>query len=317
MAGITDSPARRLARSFGADIVISELIASEGLVRNCRHTLAIASFKPEEHPIGIQIFGSDPEKMARAARIVAEIHPDFIDINFGCPARKVVDRNGGSSVLKDLILLGAIVSAVVKAVDIPVTVKIRAGWDANSLVYLEAGRIIEDCGAAAVTLHARTKAQAFAGNADWEMIARLKDSLGIAVIGNGDIFAPEDAARMFERTGCDAIMIGRGSMGNPWIFRRTKHYLETGDLPPEPTWRQRMETALEHLDAMIAHYGFPRGVFRMRAQFCHYLKGIPGSAPIKSAVNRLLAVEEIRALLRDYVLRLEDEYYGDAIRLSA
>jgi tRNA-dihydrouridine synthase B len=298
-------------------MTVSELVASEGLVRNCRHTRELVKFDKSERPIGIQIFGSVPVRMAGAAAIAASANPDFIDINFGCPARKVVDRNGGSSVLKDLKLLEAIVSAVVGAVEVPVTVKIRAGWNSDSLVYLQAGKIIEDCGAVAVTLHARTREQGFSGDADWDMIARLKDHVGIAVIGNGDIFSPEDVIRMFEQTGCDAVMIGRGSMGNPWIFHRTKHYLATGEILPEPTSRQKIEMALRHLDMMIAHYGMPRGVFKMRAHFCHYLKGFPESAAIRAAVNRLLSVDEIRALLKDYASRLEDQLQGADVRLSA
>jgi nifR3 family TIM-barrel protein len=313
MAGISDSPARRLARRFGADATVSELVASEGIVRRCRHTNELYRFHDSERPIGIQLFGANPERVAAAAAIIVGQKPDFIDLNFGCPARKVVERNGGSAVLKDLPTLGHIISAVVQAVTVPVTVKIRSGWDIDSLVYLEAGRIIEDSGAAAVTLHARTRMQGFSGEADWDMIAQLKHHLKIPVIGNGDIFAPEDAARMFELTGCDAVMLGRGAMGNPWLFSRIQHHLATGEVPPEPSWGERIELALEHLDMAIAHYGFPRGVFKMRSQFCHYLRGMPGSAGIRSTINRLLAIEEIRATLRGYVVEISNRNSGVAL----
>jgi nifR3 family TIM-barrel protein len=317
MAGISDSPARRLARQFGADGTVTELIATEGLIRKCQRTLQLTHFDDCERPLGIQIFGANPDHMMEAAKIVEAMNPDFIDINFGCPARKIVERNGGSSILRDLHLLEKIVSGVVNAVRLPVTVKTRSGWDSTSLVYLKAGKIAEDCGASAIAFHPRTKEQYFGGAADWSQIARLKENLRIPVIGNGDVYSPEDAKRMFDETGCDAVMIGRGAMGNPWIFSRTKHYLDTGELLPEPPWRQRIEMALEHLDMMIAYYGMPRGVFRMRSQFCHYLRGFPGSAPIREAVNRLLSVDEIRALLRGYVDRLESRQFEPDIRMSA
>jgi tRNA-dihydrouridine synthase B len=305
LAGISDSPARRLARKFGADATVTELIAIEGIIRKCQRTMELTRFDDSERPLGIQLFGADPDHIIEAAKIVETLNPDFIDINFGCPARKIVERNGGSSILRDLQLLEKIVSGVVKAVRLPVTVKTRSGWDATSLVYLKAGKIAEDCGAAAIAFHPRTKEQYFSGASDWSQIARLKETLSIPVIGNGDVCSPEDAKRMFDETGCDAVMIGRGSIGNPWIFNRTKHYLTTGELLPEPSWRQKIETALEHLDAMIAYYGNPRGIFKMRSHFCHYLKGMPGSAGIRVEIIRLTLVEEIQTLLLEYVAMLE------------
>jgi len=317
MAGISDSPARRIARRFGAAATVSELVAAEGVARNSRRTWELVRFSDSERPIGIQIFGTDPENMARAACKISTLEPDFIDINFGCPARKVVERNGGSSILRDLKLLEKIVSGVVNAVKIPVTVKTRSGWDSTSLVYVQAGKIVEDCGAAAIAFHPRTKEQYFGGAADWTQIARLKENLRIPVIGNGDINSPIDAKRMLDETGCDAVMIGRGSMGNPWIFQRARHYIATAELLPEPTWRQKIEMALEHLDMMIAYYGMPGGVFRMRSQFCHYLKRIPGGAPIRESINRLLAVDDIQALLRQYILDLESRQVDADIRIPA
>jgi nifR3 family TIM-barrel protein len=239
--------------------------------------------------------------MATAASELAQLNPDFIDINFGCPARKIVGKNGGSSILRDLDLLRDIVSAVVKAVSLPVTAKIRSGWDSNELNYLEAGKIIEQAGAVALTIHPRTKAQAFSGEADWDVIRELKESLHIKVIGNGDITTPEDAKRMFDTTGCDAIMIGRSAIGNPWIFNRIKHYLSTGENLPEPTAREKIELSLEHLDLSILQYGLPHAVFRMRSQFCYYLRGLCGSSDIRASINHLTSPDEIKELLLHYV----------------
>jgi nifR3 family TIM-barrel protein len=308
LAGFSDSPARQIARRFGADATVSELIAAEGLIRNCQRTRALARFEESERPFGIQLFGANAEHMVDAAKIAESFNPDFIDINFGCPARKVVERNGGSSVLRDLQLLEKIVAGVVNAVKLPVTVKTRSGWNSTSLVFLDAGKIVEDCGAAAIAFHPRTKDQYFGGAADWRQIKRLKENLHIPVVGNGDITSPQDARRMIDETGCDAVMIGRGSIGNPWIFRRTRHYLETGELLPNPSFRDKIELSLEHFDLMIKHYGFPNGMYKMRSHFCWYLKGMPGGAEIRAALNRLTAVDEIRGLLMNFLGNLKTQY---------
>ncbi len=307
MAGVSDSVARQLARRFGADVTVSELISSEGMRRECHRTRDLARFDNSERPIGLQLFGAKPDSMAEAARHLAELGPDFIDINFGCPARKIVGKNGGSSILRDLELLRNITSAVVKAVDIPVTVKMRSGWDNDQLTYLEAGKIIEDAGAAAVTIHPRTKAQGFSGQADWSVIKNLKESVRIPVIGNGDIFSPVDAAKMLDETGCDAVMIGRGAICNPWIFNRIKHYLATGQILPEPTAHEKIDLALEHLDMAIKYYGQPHAIFRMRSQFCWYLRGLHRSAEIRAMINRILSPDEIKSLLKNYADSLDRE----------
>jgi tRNA-dihydrouridine synthase B len=213
----------------------------------------------------------------------------------------VIGKNGGSAVLKDLKLLEKIVKKVVEASDIPVTVKMRSGWDAKSLVYLQSGKISQDCGAAAVTLHPRTRTQGFSGEADWTQIAELKNELDIPVIGNGDIRNVTDARRMFDQTGCDGIMLGRASMGNPWIFNRIKEYLKTGEIPPEPSIRERVELALEHFEMTLAHYGTPRGIYKMRSRFIWYLKGFPGASAVRANINRLEDVNEIKELLLNYV----------------
>lgn len=317
MAGFSDSPTRRIAKSYGADLVISGLISAEAVIRESRRSRDLARFDNSERPIGIQIFGANPESMARAARELADLAPDFIDINFGCPVRKVVEKNGGSSVLKDLPLLEQIARAVIAAVDIPVTVKIRAGWDLNSLVFLEAGRIIEDTGAVAITLHPRTKVQGFSGHADWNLIAQLKETVTIPVIGNGDIFSPQDARSMLDETGCDAVMIGRAALGYPWIFEQIRRYLDHGELIPSPTPVERIDQALEHFQTMIDFYGLPHAVYRMRAHFCYYLKGIPGAAPVKAEINRQLLPSRITELLQEFRDSLAGNPSRDSMDLAS
>jgi nifR3 family TIM-barrel protein len=301
LAGISDSPSRKIATRFGADMTVSELISSEGIIRSGKRTLELAKFDDSERPIGLQLFGANPRSMAESAKILSSYNPDFIDLNFGCPARKVVGKNGGSAILKDLKLLEKIIKKVVESVNIPVTVKMRSGWDMQSLVYLEAGKISRDCGAAAVTLHPRTRAQGFSGEADWTQIAELKNELEIPVIGNGDIRDVIDARRMFDKTGCDGIMLGRASIGNPWIFRRIKEYLKTGEVPPEPSIAERVTLALEHFDMTLAEFGTSRGIYKMRSRFAWYLKGFPGASAVRAKINRTKEVNEIKDLLLNYV----------------
>jgi len=215
MAGISTRPYRIFARRFGAAVVYTEMISSHGLAYNDKKTKDLVDFGEDEHPIGVQLFGADPEIMHQAARVVSEMKPDIIDLNFGCPVKKVVRKNGGAAVLKDLGLTRELVSATVSAGDIPVTVKLRSGWDEASKVFAEAGKVCEEAGASAITLHARTRAGQFAGRACWEDIKRLKEIVAVPVIGNGDIRSGEDAARMIDMTGCDAVMIGRAAMGYP------------------------------------------------------------------------------------------------------
>ncbi len=308
LAGISDSPSRKIARRFGADITVSELISAEGVIRNGRGTLNLARFDDYERPFGLQLFGKNPDSMASAAKILSELQPDFIDINFGCPARKIVGKNGGSSILKDLNLMEKIISSIVNSINIPVTVKMRSGWKEEEPVYLEAGQIIENCGASAVTLHPRSRTQGFTGKADWSQISELKQALGIPVIGNGDISTPGDARRMFDQTGCDAIMIGRASIGNPWIFRDIKEHLRTGDIPRPPTYRQRIELALEHLDMNIEHYGLPSGLYKMRSRFCRYIKGMPEASKIRGRLVRMESPSDLKDLLYKYLEEIEKQF---------
>ncbi|MCP4582582.1 MAG: tRNA dihydrouridine synthase DusB, partial [candidate division Zixibacteria bacterium] len=290
---MTDSLTRRLARKWGADATVTELISSEGLIRNCKKTKALMAFDQAERPLGIQLFGARAEVMAEAAELAADLKPDFIDLNFGCPAKKVVAKNGGSSMLKNLTELANIIKLVVEAVNIPVTIKYRSGWDHDSIVAVEVARIAEDNGAAAVCLHPRTRMQGFSGEADWSLIRDIKRAINIPVIGSGDINSPRKAKEMFDRTGCDAVMICRASFGNPWIFKRTKHYLETGELLAVPAVDIRIDTALDHLRLSIEKYGSFAGLIRMRSKLCWYLKGLPGASKLRSGLVLLPTEDEI------------------------
>jgi tRNA-dihydrouridine synthase B len=316
-AGVTDSITRKVARKWGADAVVSELISAEGMTRNCIKTKALTEFDESERPIGIQLFGANPDSMAEAARIVTGLKPDFIDLNFGCPAKKVVGKNGGSSLLKDLPLLTRIIRQVVEATELPVTIKYRSGWGDSSIVAVEVAKIAEDNGVAAICLHPRTRAQGFAGQADWRLLAEVKKSVGIPVIGSGDIDSPEKAKKMFEQTGCDAIMVCRASFGNPWIFKRIKAYLEEGKLVGEPGVATRISTALEHLHESIARHGDFGGLVRMRGQLAWYIKGLPQAAKIRARLVRLPTEAEVVELLNNYKKELIEQGYGTAEDIQA
>lgn len=299
-AGVADSITRQLAREFGADITVSELVSAEGLVRNHGKTRELLEFTPAERPIGLQLFGADPGHIAEAAVWAASFNPDFIDINFGCPARKVVGKNGGSSLLLNLPVIEEIIRRTVKAVSIPVTIKYRSGWDDKNIVAVEVARIAESCGASAVCLHPRTRTQGFSGVADWPLIAKVKESVKIPVIGSGDINSPQKAKQMFNETGCDAIMVCRASFGNPWIFRGIKQYLETGIEVPEPTPAERINLAIRHLRMSISYYGNPRGIYNMRSKLAWYLRGLPKATKIKTELMKLTDESAIIGVLSKF-----------------
>ena len=300
LAGITDSVFRRLAREHGAGLVTTEMISAQGLIHGGLKTLQLMAFTPRERPIGVQLFGCDPRVMARAAQITARQEPDLIDLNFGCPARKVVGHNRGSALLRDLDLLERIVGAVVAAVDLPVTAKIRSGWDRRSIVAVEAARICAGCGAAAVTVHPRTREQGFSGQADWSLIAEVKRAVDIPVIGNGDIRRPEDGLRMIRETGCDAVMIGRGAMGRPWLLGRTAALLAGRQPGPEPSVDERIELCLRHARLQLADRGGHTGIRQMRKHFGWYTKGFPGAARLRSVLVTRERLEDVEEVFRDY-----------------
>jgi tRNA-dihydrouridine synthase B len=307
LAGVTDRPFRLTVKQYGVSLMFTELVSAEGLIRESEKTFALIRFADHERPIGVQIFGNRPDIMARAARIAESLKPDLIDLNFGCPARKVVNGGSGAAILTDLQLLKRIVHDVVKAVHTPVSCKIRSGWNEGSIVAVEAARIIQKEGAAMLTLHPRTKSQGFAGRADWRLIQTVKNQLDIPVIGNGDIVTPRDAERMADETGCDAVMIGRAAMGHPWIFRQTDHLLETGEFLPDPGLNERVQVCLRHYDLALRLHGISRGLKEMRKHIGWYLKGMPGVSKIRSQLMTLEDPDAVQAMLIAYAERLDKE----------
>lgn len=293
MAGVTDRAFRDLAREFGCGLTFSEMISDMGLCYRQSRTLRLADVSSEEGPVAAQIFGSDPEAMGRGAAILEELGAAIIDINMGCPTPKIVKNGEGAALMTDLGLARSIIREVVKAVKLPVTVKMRKGWSDEDTSYIELGGIAEEEGAAAVTLHPRSRNQFFSGQADWPAIGILKKQLGIPVIGNGDINRAGDAIRMLDETGCDAIMIGRSAMGNPFIFRETAALVEHGLIIEPPGIGERIQTAIKHLDLVCSYKGEAVGVREMRKHFSWYTRGMRGAARIRGDINRAASREEL------------------------
>lgn len=280
-------------------MVYSEMVSAKGVQHNNKNTKELLKVDERERPVAMQMFGSDPEIMAEMARKLNEYEDiDILDINMGCPAPKIVKNGEGSALTLNPKLVGEIISAVSKASEKPVTVKFRKGFDDQHLNALEIGRIAEESGAKAVTIHGRTREQYYAGKADWDIIKALKEEIKtIPVIGNGDIFTPEDAKKMLEYTGCDAVMIGRGSQGNPFIFKRTVEYLENGVLLPEPTWEDRLDIAEKHMDMLADYKGEVIGIREMRKHLGWYIKGLPHSAEMRVKINATSGRENMRDVL--------------------
>jgi len=308
LAGIADTSYRIIAKQFGAALVYTEMISAEGVLRGNIGTLRLFNFKLEERPIGVQIFGSDPERMASACQLINKLKPDLIDLNFGCPVKKVVTKNGGAALLKDLKLAEKIILTVTKASGVPVTVKIRSGWDQNNLVAVKVAKIAEDCGASAITVHPRTQEDGFSNKADWNIIAGVKKEVNIPVIGSGDVFSPQDAENMLDRTGCDAVMIGRGSLGNPWIFSRTNHFLKYGELLPEPSLEEKIKTCLEHTELSVKEKGEYASIRSMRKHMVWYTKGISHSKELRGKLFVLETLNEAKETLHRYLLQLKKKY---------
>ncbi len=304
-AGVSESPFRRLCRRFGADVVVSEFVSADGICRGNERTLGYLRFEEEERPIGVQIFGSDPAMMADAAILVHETFaPDFIDINFGCPVKKVVKRNGGSGCLKDLGLVARIIRSVAEATTMTTTVKIRSGFDENSRNPVRIGRVCEEAGARAITLHPRTRADMYSGEARWEEIRDLKEAVGIPVIGNGDIQSGRDAARMRDETRCDGIMVARGSHGDPWIFRQARAALEGEEIPLDPDAAERFGICVEHAENAIAYGGdLERAVREFRKHLGWYTKGLPGGKDLRQELFAVTSLEQVKELLSGYLER--------------
>ena len=292
MAGVSEAPFRQICREMGADVVLSEFLSSEAIRRRIRTTLEGAEFEPCERPIGIQIYGSDPAAMAEAARLITEHYePEFIDINFGCPVKKVVQRNGGSGCLRDMDLVDRIIRAVIAATHLPVTVKTRSGWNEELRNPVEIALRMQDAGARAFTLHARTRTQMFSGAASWDEIARVVEALEIPVLGNGDVETAEDVVRMRQHTGCAGVMIGRGAFGNPWIFRDAQAILAGEPRPLAAGAAERFRVALQHARLALRLQGDSRKtVIEFRKHLGWYTKGLHGASDLR---QRLFQVERM------------------------
>jgi tRNA-dihydrouridine synthase B len=298
LAGWTDFAFRRICKEFGVGLIFTEMASADALVRDRKRTLDICMFSEDERPIGIQLFGAEPETMARAAEIVSTLKPDFIDINFGCPAKKVVRRGGGSALMRNLQMIQDIAAAVVEATPIPVTSKLRAGW--QDTVVVEACLRLQDVGVSAVTIHPRTQKMGFKGQADWRIITAVKQAVSIPVIGNGDVNSAQDAKRMIDETGCDLVMIGRAARGNPWIFDQIIQYLKDGVLIPPPSFDERLAMCIRHLEAQEQLYGARVAVFTMRKHISFYLKGGENVTRFREQLFRKNDIDEVRADLMEY-----------------
>lgn len=306
MAGITDSVFRRICREYGCGILFSEMISSKGLYFKDAKTEELLKIYPEEKPVAFQIFGSDPEIMAYAASVLKERENAFIDINMGCPVPKVVKSGDGSALLKTPDLVGRIVKAVVKSAGKPVTVKIRIGWDENSINVLEIAKIIEDAGAAAITIHSRTREQFYSGKADWSYIKKVKEILDIPVIGSGDVFSGKDAVRMIEETGCDGVMIARGARGNPWIFNEALRHMGLTDKLINVDLSERVNTAIKHFLLLVEEKGEYVAIREMRKHIGWYFKGIPHATEIRRVINTLEKKDEVIMLLEKYLHKAQN-----------
>ena len=300
MAGVSDIAYRLLAKEHGASMVCTEMVSAMGIKYKNERTHELLRMEAVEHPVSMQIFGSNPEAIALGAKVVADAGADIVDINMGCPVKKVVSSGDGSALMKTPDLAARVAEAAVKAVDVPVTVKMRIGWDDDHINVVDFAKRIESTGVAAVAVHGRTREQMYMGRADWSYIKAVKDSLSIPVIGNGDVWTPEDALRMMQETGCDAVMIGRGAQGNPWIFERTNHYLMTGELRPEPTYLERLDMLLKHFELLCRYKGAALGVREIRTHAGWYMRGMPEAAYWRNRVNTIHTVEIFKTELSTY-----------------
>lgn len=306
MAGVTDLPYRLIAREQGAALVYSELVSAKGICYGSNRTLKLLETDEAERPVGLQIFGGEADVMVEAARHVQKFGPDLLDINMGCPVPKITKNDEGCALMLDPERAGRLVRRVVEAVDLPVTVKIRKGWDDAHVTAPQVARELEKAGVAAIAIHGRTREDFYAGRADWDIIREVKQAVDIPVIGNGDVASPEDAVRMLEHTGVDAVMIGRACLGDPWIFRRVTHFLDTGVMLPMPSPREKLEMAIRHLKMAVEFKGEVRAVREMRKPIAWYLKGVPGSNRVKQQVQRLTDAALVTEVLQEFLAELGD-----------
>lgn len=308
MAGVCNPAFRLIAKEFGTGLVCAEMVSDKAILHGNKRTMEMLFVDEREKPLSLQIFGGDRESLVEAAKVVDKhTNADIIDINMGCPVPKVTKCDAGARWLLDPGKIYEMVSAVVDAVDKPVTVKMRIGWDDEHVYAVENARAVERAGGNAVSVHGRTREQQYTGKANWDIIKEVKEAVNIPVIGNGDVFSPEDAKRMLETTGVDGVMIGRGALGNPWMLYRTIQFLESGELPGEPTPREKMKVAILHLDRLIAIRNEAVAVREMRKHLAWYLKGLPGGARVKDIIMEETGRDRLVAILDQYISSLEDE----------
>ncbi|MBE5941687.1 MAG: tRNA dihydrouridine synthase DusB [Lachnospiraceae bacterium] len=300
MAGVTDLPFRLLCKEQGCDVLYTEMVSAKAILYKNRNTEPLMNYEKIEHPIGLQLFGSEPQIMADIASKVQERGYDFIDINMGCPVPKIVNNNEGSALMKQPKLVGEIVSAMVKATQVPITVKIRKGFDEEHVNAVEIAKIAEANGASAIAVHGRLRSEYYSGHADWDIIRQVKEAVSIPVVGNGDLNTPQDVLRMQEETGCDAFMIGRGAKGNPFIFSQMKTYFEKGYIPEKPSLQEMVEVMLRHARMMIDYKGEFTGIHEMRKHVAWYTTGYPNSSKLRDDVNRVEDYDELYRLLMEW-----------------
>ncbi|MCL6637683.1 MAG: tRNA dihydrouridine synthase DusB [Alicyclobacillus sp.] len=304
MAGVCNPPFRHLAKRLGAGLVCAEMVSDKALVNGNDKSQKMLTILPDEHPVSLQLVGYDQASMVQAAELIgARTNADIIDINMGCPVLKIYKNGSGAALARNPEHAAAIVRAVVERVDKPVTVKFRKGWDDDHVNAVEVALAVQEAGAQAVAVHGRTAKQMYTGRADWDIIRRVKEAVRIPVIGNGDVVEPEDAKRLLEETGCDGVMIGRGALGNPWIFREVRHYLETGEKLPKPTATERIAVAIQHLHLLVEYKGEWTGVREMRKHAAWYIKGMPGAASLRDRINEQTTREGMAELLLRYLER--------------
>ncbi|MBM7684923.1 tRNA dihydrouridine synthase DusB [Defluviitalea raffinosedens] len=301
MAGVTDLPFRLLCKEMGCGLVYTEMVSAKGLLYDNENTKQLLAVDEREHPVAVQLFGSDARILAEMAKKIEESDIDMIDINMGCPAPKITKNGEGSALMKNPKQIGEIVKAVSSAVKKPVTIKIRKGFDDNTITAVEVAKIAEESGAAAIAVHGRTREQFYSGKADWNIIRQVKEAVSIPVIGNGDVVSPETAKRLFEETNCDAIMIGRGAQGNPWIFKRVLHYLQTGEILEEPSPQEKIDMALRHARMLIEFKGEYIGIREMRKHVSWYTKGLLKAGVLRNKINEAQNYEEMEKLLKEYL----------------